>query len=336
MITHEIKEIFKAFDQARSGGSKAVLATVVALEGSSYRRPGVRMLLFEDGRMVGAVSGGCVEKEVFRQAHSVFRSQAAKVMTYDGRYRLGCEGLLYILLEPFAPSEGDMSLFLKIVETRCSFKMVSHFDRNFGEHPDCGTQLFSPLGNFMFRSKDRPLLGGERFEQALSPCFRLIIFGGGHDAIKLCAMASSMGWEVTVVTQPKEDGQHSNFPGATHFIATIPESLVLETDDQTALVMMTHSYVKDLQFLIQLQQHDFAYLGLLGPSKRREKLLNDLMENHPEVELDFMERISGPAGLDIGAETPQEIAVSIIAEILSVIRRKDARPLHLKEGQIHV
>ncbi len=84
--------------------NKAVLASVVALEGSSYRRPGVRMLLLEDGHMTGAVSGGCVEKEIFRQSESVFRTGIPKMMTYDGRYRLGCEGILYILLEPFRPA----------------------------------------------------------------------------------------------------------------------------------------------------------------------------------------------------------------------------------------
>ena len=111
-MTHELKQIITAFEAAKFKGIQTVLATVVALEGSSYRRPGVRMLLLEDGGSVGAVSGGCVEKEVFRQADSVFKTSVPKVMTYDGRYRLGCEGILHILLEPFNPNGDLFSCFL--------------------------------------------------------------------------------------------------------------------------------------------------------------------------------------------------------------------------------
>ena len=102
-MIHELKKIIQGYKAATSEKLKTVLATVVALEGSSYRRPGVRMLIREDGKSVGAVSGGCVEKEVFAQAQSVLANDLPKMMTYDGRYRLGCEGKLYILIEPFLP-----------------------------------------------------------------------------------------------------------------------------------------------------------------------------------------------------------------------------------------
>ena len=95
-MTHELKAIFEQIEKVQQAGVKGVLASVVALKGSSYRRPGVRMLLLENGIMVGAVSGGCVEKEIIRQADSVFQSGVPKVMVYDGRYRLGCEGILAI------------------------------------------------------------------------------------------------------------------------------------------------------------------------------------------------------------------------------------------------
>ena len=97
-MTHELKKIVKAYQQAKENGITTVLASVVALEGSSYRRPGVRMLILSDGRMIGAVSGGCVEKEIQRQAQTVFSSGNPIMMTYDGRYRLGCEGILFILI----------------------------------------------------------------------------------------------------------------------------------------------------------------------------------------------------------------------------------------------
>ena len=92
-MTHELKKLVQAFTDAKERGLKSVLVTVVALDGSSYRKPGVRMLVLENGKMIGAVSGGCVEKEILIQSQSVFESTISKVMTYDGRYRLGCEGV---------------------------------------------------------------------------------------------------------------------------------------------------------------------------------------------------------------------------------------------------
>ena len=103
-MTHEFKNIVKEAITAKTEGLQSVLASVVALDGSSYRRPGVRMLILENGKMIGAVSGGCVEKEILLQSETVFKTGESKIMTYDGRYRLGCEGVLYILIESFNPS----------------------------------------------------------------------------------------------------------------------------------------------------------------------------------------------------------------------------------------
>ena len=103
-MLHELKKIIKSAQLGETKGIKTCLASVVSLDGSSYRRPGVRMSVQSDGKMIGAVSGGCVEKEILRQAQSVFESNLPKLMVYDGRYRLGCEGILYILIEPFQPN----------------------------------------------------------------------------------------------------------------------------------------------------------------------------------------------------------------------------------------
>ena len=126
-MTHELKKIFQEYGNLRAKGLKTVLASVVALDGSSYRRPGVRMLISEDGTMVGAVSGGCVEKEVFFQATSVFKTGIPKMMTYDGRFRLGCEGILYILIEPFQPTEALLEGFHRSIKTRTTFKILSYY-----------------------------------------------------------------------------------------------------------------------------------------------------------------------------------------------------------------
>src|SRR3990167_2530878 len=140
-MTHELKKIIQAFLAAQEKGLSAVLATVVYLEGSSYRRPGVRMLILEDGTMVGAVSGGCVEKEVRRQSETVFRTRQPKIMTYDGRYRLGCEGILYILIEPFVPGEPFLASFETAVKKRENFTISSYYQLTEGVTEGLGSMV---------------------------------------------------------------------------------------------------------------------------------------------------------------------------------------------------
>ncbi|TMU56451.1 XdhC family protein [Flagellimonas algicola] len=335
-MTHELKHIVQEFEEKRKLGRKSVLATVVALDGSSYRRPGVRMLIFENGDMVGAVSGGCVEKEVLRQAESVFTTAVSKVMVYDGRYRLGCEGILYLLLEEFDPETAFLEQFWDTIKTRRSFSISSYFDKEPGENPNYGTLFHfhegtNPINNTE-ALKNKGLL---QFEQEMHPCFQLVIIGAEHDAVQLCKYAATTGWEVTVVANPREEKSEKDFPGIQQLISVEPELYQPNLDNQTAVVVMTHSYVKDLQFLMALREQKGIYIGLLGPFRRREKLFDELMERCPDVSEEFLESVHGPAGIDIGAETPQEIAISVVSEILTVVRGKEPALLKHKMGRIH-
>ncbi len=340
-MTHEFKKIIHEYQHAKDRGIKTVLATVVDLDGSSYRRPGVSMLLLENGKKVGAVSGGCVEKEVVLQAKSVFESNIPKMMTYDGRYRLGCEGILYILLEPFYPNAPFLKAFDVCLKKRNSFKLRSYYKKAEVEFKGLGTIVDFGEGNehpvqhnfdLAFTQKSELQI----FEQEMKPCFQLMIVGAEHDAVQLCSMASAAGWEVTIIATPMEEKNIFDFPGAYAFFNRSPEEMDLKSiDEQTALIVMTHSYAKDLKYLLKLKDSNPIYLGLLGPAKRRERLLNDLLEHCPEVAHTFFDKIHGPAGLNIGAETPQEIAIAILAEILSVTRNKKPMMLKDKVGGIH-
>ena len=335
-MTHELKKIITAYTKAKKHNIKAVLATVVALKGSSYRRPGVRMLILDNDETIGAVSGGCVEKEVIRQAVTVFTTGVAKVMTYDGRYRLGCEGILYVLLEPFTPNEDFCNTFWKVVKDRLEFSITSYFEQKDTENSSFGS-VFS-FFNEKYAVYNKFQLNEElpTFIQNLEPCFKLMIIGAEHDAVQLTSYAALTGWEVTVCVIPKEEKQLLDFPGAESLQVTMPEELdVSKIDNQTAVVLMTHSYVKDLQYLLALKNAQPIYIGLLGPTTRREKLLNEFIEQYPEVNDAFLDVIHGPAGLHIGAETPQEISIAIVAEILTVIRK--TKPIQLKDkiGKIH-
>ncbi|MDC6364671.1 MULTISPECIES: XdhC family protein [Flavobacteriaceae] len=334
-MTHELKNIVQQYEK-RQGKHAAVLATVVALDGSSYRRPGVRMLIFENDDMVGAVSGGCVEKEVLRQAQSVFSTGVSRIMVYDGRYRLGCEGILYILLEVFAPNKAFLTLFWNTIQGRESFSIASFYRKeqsdntNYHTYFEFGDSSFPVSNNSTTNTTELDI-----FKQEMNPCFQLVIIGAEHDAVQLCTFASAMGWEVTVVANPKEEKTETDFPGIHQLIQTDPELFHLELDEQTAVIIMTHSFVKDLQFLIALKEERAAYMGLLGPLRRREKLFDELLERCPDISEEFLENIHGPAGIDIGAETPQEIAVSILSEVLAVTNNKEPQLLKHKMGKIH-
>jgi xanthine/CO dehydrogenase XdhC/CoxF family maturation factor len=328
-MTHELKNIITAFSDAQLKGIQTVLATVVDLDGSSYRKPGVRMLLKENGQMIGAVSGGCVEKEVYRQALSVFKNGQDKMMTYDGRYRLGCEGVLYILLEPFQPEADCLSAFQAYINTRKSFKIIAAYEKTEGEISGIGSSFCFEKEQIFTCSKNTILNESfPTFLQTIKPCFQLIIIGAEHDAVQLCALAAFNGWEVTIVSSIKYSKTIADFPGAKKVITCEPNELdTLPTDNQTAVVVMTHNFARDLIFLSILSNKSLNYIGLLGATKRREQLIDQLLEQQPDLELSFLDRLYGPAGLNIGAETPQEIATSIVAEILAVTRKTTPKSL---------
>ena len=337
-MVHEFKHIInQAYLNQKQGGLQ-VIATVVALEGSSYRKPGVRMLICENGKMTGAVSGGCIEKEIQHQAQVVFKTQVPKIMTYDGRYRLGCEGLLYILIEPFYVSNPLLEAFSECVENRLSFKVTSYFNTSDESSKNFGSTLqFENDLNLAFRPEFDSATQQDLsvFSQTLQPCFKLLIFGAEHDAVKLCTMASLLGMEVDIVTSIKDPKSLNDFPGATSVIAQAPELYEANIDSETAVVLMNHNYVLDLKYLIKLEALAPKYIGILGSSKRREKLQNELLEYRPELNDSFLDTIYSPAGLNIGAVTPEEIALSILAEILAITRHKDPKSLRSFRGTIH-
>lgn len=296
------------------------------------------MIISEDGESVGAVSGGCVENEIERQAQSVFKTGVPKVITYDGRLRIGCEGIIHILIEPVFISDELLSDFQTILKSRQNFSMKSWYNPEVGEYKNAGTKVMLDNKSYNLNpSFDAENVEGQKcFSQKFSPLFQLFIFGAEHDAVQLCQSAKLLGWEVTVVASPDEAKSCDYFPGATALIAPTFDNIdTSEFDEQTAVVLMTHSFNKDVQYLMALKKTNPAYIGLLGSVNRRERILSMLMEYAPETSIEFLEQIHSPAGLNIGAVGAPEIAVSILAEILSVIRQQVPVTLSNKTGSIH-
>ena len=337
-MTHEFIQIVQGYIKDKANGRKSILVTLVSLEGSSYRPPGVRMLITDDGSMIGAVSGGCVEKEIMKQSGAVFNTKIPRIMTYDGRYRLGCEGLLFLLLEPFEPSYSFLKEFENNINQEKVFEIKTYYNREVGEHKNAGTEIVLSNGikHSVNAKADRFELNSKMLIKHMEPCFKLVIIGAEHDAVQLCTLASFLGWHISVVVSISNPQTINDFPGAYEILHLEPEGIEeITINENSAVILMTHSYARDLKYLSKLIDFSTSYIGLLGPKKRREKLLNAFIELYPEIDDSFLDLIHGPAGLNIGAETPQEIALSICSEILSVIRDKEPIYLCDKVNAIH-
>lgn len=337
-MTHELKQILHIALAWQQSGKKTVLATVVHLEGSSYRKPGVRMLISDRGEAVGAISGGCVEKEIIHQAQSVFQTGKPRMMTYDGRFRVGCEGIISLLLEPLFVSKGLQKDFDSVLKKRQGFRTESYYVTEPGEQEGIGTVMTIHGKSYSLNPNFRPVAQRTQhsFEQSLPPVFRLYIFGAEHDAVQLCKAAHHLGWEVIIVATADESKSLEFFPGADLLITPPPDKIdTSDLNEHTAVVLMSHSFHKDVQYLIALKDVKPAYLGLLGPGHRRERLLSELLERSPDVSPEFLDQLHGPAGISIGAESASEVALSILAEILSVRRRQKPMALRDKKGSIH-
>lgn len=321
-MTHEFKEIIEAYIKVASQGKKAVLATLVALNGSSYRKEGVRMLVLENQQYIGAVSGGCVEKEIISQAQSVFKTGISKMISYDGRYRLGCEGTLYLLLEELSISDDTVDKILNYLNNRLSFQLISYYPNEVG----LGGCSFVKFGQEEYSlSKNSSDLGNKKkYTQCVKPSFQLYIVGVEHDAGSLSKQAAFLGWDIHIVNASNSIKTKKDFLEAKSVINVQSNNIgSFNIDDQTAVVLMNHSYAKDLMFLRALKNMKSPmYIGVLGAKKRSEQLLNTLLEEDLDVSDHFLGLIHGPTGLNIGAITPQEIAVSIVSQIISISRDK--------------
>lgn len=336
-MVHELIEIVNTSIKWQQKGIKSVLASVVYLEGSSYRKPGVRMLISEQGEMIGAVSGGCVEKEIKLRSASVFEEGVPKVISYDGRYRLGCEGVLYILIEPFFITENFLSDFNKALQHREKLTIHSVYEieddlkGNFGS-----TVVFQNSKTYPFSTNFSSETNSQKvFTQVLEPRTKLVLIGGEHDAVSLCKSASLLGWEIEVITSVKDPKTIHDFPGASSVLVQAPELLDVKIDEETVVVLMTHNYVLDLKFLLKIIEAQPKYIGVLGSSKRRNQLQQDLFHYKEDITDDVLSSIYSPAGLNIGAITPEEIAVSILSEILTVLREKEPFSLRDSSSRIH-
>ena len=363
----EISDILHAYAQAVKAKKKTALATVVKVEGSSYRRPGARMLITEDGELTGAISGGCLEGDALRKALSAIVQAETKLITYDTTdeddaklgVQLGCNGIVHILFEPIHADEplNPMAILTALQERREEAVLVVLFSLTGqkqlgttllyreGEHFSKMDDLFNAVmlkaaaqvmknNSSAFEQYELDGQFVEGFLELVHPPVSLVIAGAGNDARPLAEVAYLLGWEVTVVDGRPSHASKQRFPNASRILVAKPDQVLSQTsiDRQTAFVLMTHNYNYDLELLSCLLKTNAPYIGTLGPKKKLVRMLDELGLATVENEA----RVHGPIGLDIGAETAEEIAIAIVAEIKSTFSGSSARSLKDKKKPIHV
>lgn len=364
----EINDIIQAYQKAKSEGKKTALATVVKVNGSSYRQPGARMLVTEDGELTGAISGGCLEGDALKKALLAIHQQQNKLITYDTSneedsdfgVQLGCNGIVHILFEFINCDQSNpIDLLVKAKESRRDSVLTCLFSLKRGQ-TQIGTVLFYnqhtvfPENHHLdylieevknvFKSRTSAIktiihenVSCEVLIEYLPPAVSLVIAGAGNDVKPLVEIASVMGWEITVSEGRVSHATEKRFPLAKTVKVVGAEDFLNEIiiDEYTFVVLMTHNYRYDLTVLKNMMRRNNRYIGVLGPKSKLNRMLNDLAEENVEVSEEQMQRIYGPVGLDIGAETSEEIALSIVAEIKAVLEGKKGNSLRYKKDKIH-
>jgi xanthine dehydrogenase accessory factor len=290
----EIVDIIRAFQSHR--GQPLALATLVRAQGSSYRRPGARMLVCPDGVTVGSLSGGCLEEEVARRAREVIQTGTPSLMNFDTRLRFGCSGTIEIFVE--AVSENFLSELARYFSERRACRAITVFAGERG-----------PLGTRILQMDEEQT--DDAFVQEMKAPIQFLIFGDGPDSEPLRSFADTLGWSVVEVDEASD--------------------LPARADERTAAIVKSHNYGRDFAALRHLLQLDLRYVGLLGPRKRRDQLLHALLDEGVSLDSELF----APAGFDLGAETPEEIALAIVSEIQTVFAEASGESLRDRKAPIH-
>jgi xanthine dehydrogenase accessory factor len=283
------------------------LATLVHAEGSTYRKPGARLLVDSDGGTLGVLSGGCLEEEIGRRGRKVITDASPVLLSFDTKRLYGCDGQLKILVEPL-PAAGQSGNLITEIGRLLRNREVCRVRTCF-EGDAVGSEL---LPADVFLTERRGVL-----IDAVPLPLRLLLFGTGPEIEPISQLAENLGWVVERFGHPSEFAKD------------------FRPDTQTAALVMTHNFGRDLLALDRLLPLRLRYVGLLGPRKRHAELLARLSEYRP---IDFdagVRNLFAPAGLDIGSEAPEEIALSIVSEVAAVLSNRQGGFLRERKSDIH-
>ncbi|NET83299.1 MAG: XdhC family protein [Moorea sp. SIO1F2] len=370
----ELNSILAAFGDSQHNDQQVFLATVVNVQGSTYRQPGARMLITSTGKMVGTISGGCLENDVFEHTRVSMPHGKPIVVTYDTTadediiwgFGLGCNGVVNVLIEPlnqdnplnplafihqcfYNQQQGIIATVVAVegtvnvqVGARLILQSNNRVNTDIQEEyltaallKDAQAALENKHSSFY----QYQLAVGkvDIFIEFIKPPPHLIIFGAGRDSLPVAEFAKALGWRVTIVDCRGSEVTQERFVMADQVILTRREILdkQISIDDDTIAVVMTHNYLDDLEILKVLIPAAISYLGCLGSKQRTARLLQDLRTAGVECTPIQLEKLYTPVGIDIGADTPEAIALSIIAEIQAVLANRGGGFLKHRMEPIH-
>jgi xanthine dehydrogenase accessory factor len=346
--------ILAAWAEAVRHNAPAILATVVKVSGSAYRSPGARMLLTESGVRIGSISGGCLEGDVLKKAWWLTGDRRAAMRVYDNsseeeaiwEFGLGCNGIVHVLLERWQAGSNPLTVELLkscskgprggVLATLISGDRVGE---NLAIFPDGAIEGDLQSGAVLQHARQvfastesvvKEIDGAEVFLEYVAPPLPLIVVGAGQDALPLVRFAKDLGWHVTVVDGHSNQARPERFPLADRVLVCDPSHPLagLEINRNTCAVLMSHSYPQDEAFVKELLPLDIRYLGVLGPRKRTDRMIAAAgLVNAPHLH--------SPVGLDIGADSPEEIALSIVSEIQATLTGREGGMLLRRAGPIH-
>ncbi len=362
----EIKNIIRFYDQIDFSESKAALNVVVRVEGSSYRRTGARMLVLDNGEWVGGISGGCLEGDALKKAKlSLYKNEPVKV-TYDTTQDedneigvgLGCNGIIDVLSIPLDPVDelNPVHLLRNRIKRRTPSILITIVDGKTSD-PDYRAGRTLPLelidqqervtwdtvkSELLVAAKEvldqlkskTIVLEVEKqpvvfFVECIKPSLNVFVYGGNYDVIPVVEIGRTLGWNMTVCTQSRKIMEILH----EMEIHMIPDRYAdIPIDRFTAALVMSHDFDTDQQNLSNLLKTKIPYIGLLGPHKRGNRIFNNL---HAQLKPEDHLRIFNPVGLDIGAQSPEEIAVSIISEIIAVLHNREGTSLKKRKKPIY-
>lgn len=359
-MSRDLPALIPAFRRLRDQGKSVALCTIVETEGSTYRKAGARMLVDPDGSYFGVLGGGCFEGDLVERSRQVISDGEPALVEYDMRgdedliwgLGLGCNGLVKLLLEPLTPGNDyqPMAFLTDAVEQLKPVALATAFTG-----PALGRSLAAENGRIIglgLAPEDHPRLvatcrqalekGKARIVELADESrvlvdtiprqHHLLIIGAGPDAVPMARTAADLHWRVTVADHREENPGAAHFPERVRQIHTAPEALsdAIDLTTVSAALVMTHNFNADTGFLRSLASAPPAYIGLLGPTARRAKLLDELNDEEHEA---LQPHIRGPVGLDIGGESPASIALAAIAEIHAVLEGANASPLNLRPSR---
>jgi len=329
-------DIYRILDMIGRSDDRCVLATITHVEGSAYRKEGATMLIMEGGLRIGMLSGGCLERDIVHRAEELLRAETSHTYVYDMRHEddltwglgTGCNGLVHVLLEPIHRRMRHLIRKLKLCLDQgipvTGFKRLDEartatdnwfiperelppFGYWKGELPEL--QYFSEGEG----SRLRPMNQNSLVVQTYLPQPRLILFGAGEDAKPLAALAARVGFSITVADWRPAYCNKSHFPDADTLLIGSPDEIQqqLHICNNDFAVVMSHNFERDKQVIRILLRYPIKYIGVLGPRHRTVRLLDGS---------EVPDNVHSPVGLSIGAEGPEEIAISIMGDLIRVKR----------------